>query len=105
MPTDDPDASLAIAAVTLLAGGDLDGEQLGAALADLAEAERPDLVRVVDEIPVTTWYRPNAAALRAAGAPAAGEGVWRREGDAYVGPAEPAPSTPVADTIAADVST
>ncbi len=105
VPTDDPDASLAIAAVTLLAGGDLDGEQLGAALGDLAEAERPDLVRVVDEIPVTTWYRPNAAALRAAGAPAAGEGVWRREGDAYVGPAEPAPSAPVADTIAADVST
>ena len=48
-------------------------------------------MRVVDEIPVTTWYRPNAAALRAAGAPAAGEGVWRREGDAYVGPGNPRP--------------
>ena len=44
----------------------------------LAAAERPDMVRVVDEIPVTTWYRPNAAALRAAGAPAAaGSGAAR----------------------------
>ena len=71
---------------------------LSGALAVLAESERPDLVHVVDEIPVTTWYRPNAAALRAAGAPGPGEGVWRRRADRYVDYREPVPP-PVADTI------
>ncbi len=98
VPTGDPEASLAVAAVTLRPGLELDAEDLSGALAVLAESERPDLVHVVDEIPVTTWYRPNAAALRAAGAPGPGEGVWRRRADRYVDYREPVPP-PVADTI------
>ena len=70
LPTDDPDASLAIAAVTLRPGFELDAGALATALGALDEGERPDVVHVVDEIPVTTWYRPNAAALRAADPPA-----------------------------------
>jgi putative long chain acyl-CoA synthase len=75
--------SLAVAAVTLRPGFELDGDEISGALANLPAAERPDLVQVVDEIPVTTWYRPSTGALRAAGAPS-GDRVWRRDGDSYV---------------------
>jgi putative long chain acyl-CoA synthase len=78
-----PGISLAVAAVTLLEGAELDPELLAATLAILPPQERPDLVRVVDQIPVTTWYRPSAAALRAEGLPS-GPGVWRRAGDQYL---------------------
>ena len=77
------EASLAIAAVTLLDGAEVDGEDLAAALSVVPADERPDLVAVVDDISVTTWYRPSAAALRDAGVPA-GAGVWRRGGETYV---------------------
>jgi putative long chain acyl-CoA synthase len=83
VPDEGADASLAIAAVTLLDGAEVDGDELGAALSVLPAGERPDLVTVVDDIPVTTWYRPSAAALRDAGVPS-GAGVWRREGESYV---------------------
>jgi putative long chain acyl-CoA synthase len=76
--------SLAIAAVTLRDGRRLDGKVINRALSALAPADRPDIVHVVDEIPVTTWYRPNTSALRAAGMPGPGRRVWRLEGDRYV---------------------
>ncbi len=81
---DDPDSEhqLAIAAVTLRDGAELDPAALGEALSVLTEDERPDLVQVVAEIPVTTWYRPNTASLRAAGVPS-GRRVWRRRGAGY----------------------
>jgi putative long chain acyl-CoA synthase len=75
--------SLAVAALTLRPGFELEAKAIAGALANLPAAERPDLVHVVDEIPVTTWYRPSTGALRAAGAPS-GDRVWRRDGDAYV---------------------
>jgi hypothetical protein len=59
---------------------ELGAETIAAALSVVPVAERPDLVRVVDEIPVTTWYRPSAGPLREAGAPV-DEGVWRCEGE------------------------
>lgn len=42
------------------------------ALADLPEEERPAVVHVVDEIPVTSWYRPDVRALREDGIPPPG---------------------------------
>ena len=78
--------ALAVAAITLRPGFGLQAEALSAALATLEPEARPDLVAVVDEIPVTTWYRPSASALREAGVPT-GDRVWRREGDAYAGAA------------------
>lgn len=87
VPKPDSDRELAIAAVSLRPGRELDGESLAEALAALDSDERPDLVHVVDEIPVTTWYRPSAADLRAAGVPQ-GDRVWRRDGDSYVLAAE-----------------
>jgi len=63
---------LAAAAVSLRAGRALRAQDLTGALAVLPHAARPALVQVVDEVPVTTWYRPLTTALRARGVPAAG---------------------------------
>jgi putative long chain acyl-CoA synthase len=79
-----PGRALAVAAVTLREGRTLDGRAVNRALSMLAPVHRPDIVHVVADIPVTTWYRPNTAALRAAGAPSPGKRVWRLEGDHYV---------------------
>jgi putative long chain acyl-CoA synthase len=83
LPVADDGPSLAVAAVTLRKGHRLDGAALGKALSILPSAERPDIVHVVDEIPVTTWYRPTTGALRAAGVPAAGRRAWYRHGRGY----------------------
>jgi putative long chain acyl-CoA synthase len=85
VPAADSGFELAVAAVSLRRGRELDGESLTAALSVLDEAERPDIVHVVDRIPVTTWYRPSATELRAGGIPE-GDAVWRRDGDAYTRP-------------------
>ncbi|HWF36704.1 MAG TPA: AMP-binding protein, partial [Solirubrobacteraceae bacterium] len=82
-----PGLELAAAAVTLRAGRELTARDLTEALMGLEPAERPSVVRVVDEIPVTTWYRPVTGPLRAQGIPRTGAGgrVWYRdrERDAY----------------------
>jgi putative long chain acyl-CoA synthase len=75
---------LAVAAIALRAGGKLSARDVTRALGIIKPPNRPDIVHVVDEIPVTTWYRPNTAALRADGPPKPGKGVWRLEGDGYV---------------------
>ncbi len=63
------DAQLAVAAVTLAPGAELDAREVTEALAALDRDHRPTLVRVVDKIPVTTWYRPITASLREQGVP------------------------------------
>jgi putative long chain acyl-CoA synthase len=60
---------VAVAAVTLRAGRELAGEDVAVSLALLAPHERPAIVHVVDEIPVTTWHRPITGPLREAGIP------------------------------------
>jgi putative long chain acyl-CoA synthase len=60
---------IAVAAVTLRPDYALDAVELGAALALLPRAQRPTVVRVVSEIPVTTWYRPITGPLRDQGIP------------------------------------
>jgi putative long chain acyl-CoA synthase len=54
---------------------------MGRALGGLAREQRPEIVQVVDRIPVTTWYRPITAPLREAGVPEPGEGTvaWYRD--------------------------
>jgi putative long chain acyl-CoA synthase len=87
---------VAVAAVTLRDGDELTGEDLAGALGGLKSAQRPEIVQVLDSIPVTTWYRPMTGALREAGMPEPGEGrvVWRAErgGKAYVRLEAPAAS-------------
>lgn len=73
---------VACAAVSLRAGCELDVADVSDALAALDRSQRPSVVRVVDEIAVTTWYRPVSAPLRAEGVPkpstaAGARPVWR----------------------------
>ena len=75
-----------VAAVTLRRKGRLDGDDLAVALGALAPAERPTVVRVVGDIPLTSWYRPRTAPLRRQGIPKASarRPVFVRDDDAYV---------------------
>ena len=63
---------LAVAAVTVVAGQQLSASELTAALRVLPRARRPTLVRVVQRIPITTWYRPITSSLRDEGIPEPG---------------------------------
>ena len=65
---------LAVAAVALRGGQELTARQLGRAMSALEPAQRPAVVRVVDRIPVTTWYRPITGPLRQEGIPEPGDG-------------------------------
>ncbi len=56
----------AIAAVRLRPGRELDARQLTRALGALEPGARPDIVQVVDEMPLTSWFRPALAEQRAA---------------------------------------
>jgi putative long chain acyl-CoA synthase len=62
-------AEIPVAAITLRSGHELERGELGRALGVLEPGQRPALVRVVDEIPVTTWYRPVTGPLRREGIP------------------------------------
>jgi putative long chain acyl-CoA synthase len=81
---DDPIVS---AAVTLQPDTELVLRDLNAALRSLPREQRPQFVRVVDEIPVTTWYRPLTVSLREQGMPEPGDGrpLWRLDpaGETY----------------------
>ena len=72
---------IAVAAVTVRRGHRLNAREIGRALAGLDRERRPAIVQVVDQIPVTTWYRPITAPLREAGVPQPAERrlVWYRE--------------------------
>ena len=62
-------ANIAIAAITIRPGFEITVADIEDALGVLAVDQRPRIVHVVDEIPVTTWYRPTAGPLVAAGVP------------------------------------
>jgi putative long chain acyl-CoA synthase len=87
VPGDGDGTSLAVAAVTLCDGAELRTRDLRAAVSHLPRSLRPAIVHVVDTIPMTTWFRPLTAPLRAAGIPESGEGaqVWYLDasGDTY----------------------
>ena len=76
-------AQIAVAAVTLRPGARLTGAEIARALRALAPAERPQIVHVVREIPLTTWHRPLAAPLRERGLPRASARAWVRDGARY----------------------
>ena len=75
-----PVAGKAVAAVLLRPGAQLETRAITQALASIEPADRPDLVHVVESMPVTSWHRPDAAALAAAGLPTGigGTAVWAR---------------------------
>src|SRR5439155_18571623 len=61
-----------VAAVTALPGCELTQDDLESAVRALRPEERPQYVREVDDIPVTTWSRPRLQPLRDAGIPGPG---------------------------------
>jgi putative long chain acyl-CoA synthase len=60
---------LAVAAISLRQGRPPTPRALTAALAALPAGVPPDVVRVADSIPVTTWFRPMTGPLREQGLP------------------------------------
>jgi putative long chain acyl-CoA synthase len=70
--------AIALAAVTLRGACELTAKDISAALSGLDADQRPAIVQVVDEIPVTTWFRPITEPLRDAGLPEPAErgGAW-----------------------------
>ncbi len=53
--------------------------KLRVALGELPAPQRPHLIRVVDEIPVSDSYRPMATAFAREGVPQPGAKVWYRD--------------------------
>jgi putative long chain acyl-CoA synthase len=78
VPREAGEHEIAVAAVTLRAGRELSTREIGRALRTVERAQRPAIVHVVGRIPVTTWFRPLAQELRAAGIPRprAGKQAW-----------------------------
>ncbi len=75
-PEDGAD-ELAVAAVTLCPDQELSAESLSRALGEIPEGHRPAVVHVIDDMPVTTWFRPLTRPLRKAGLPEPAEGrAW-----------------------------
>jgi putative long chain acyl-CoA synthase len=68
------------AALTLRPGRELSAEDLTVAVAQLEAHERPEVVRVVAEIPLTAWWRPRRDRL-ALEAGAQKQPAWHREKD------------------------
>jgi len=73
--------TLAVAAVTKWGKDAITAADVGGALASVPSDARPDIVHVVRDIPVTTWYRPDPSGLAARGLPKAGPRVWIRDPD------------------------
>jgi putative long chain acyl-CoA synthase len=70
VPTKSGDRQIPCAAVTLRKGHEVTPDDLQRALADLGDGGIPLVVRVVKEIPLTTWSRPQTGPLRKQGLPA-----------------------------------
>ncbi len=83
--TDDGDERI-IAAVTERDGEQITSADLTAAAHALRPHERPEFVRLLDEMPRTTWARPRKVPLRAEGLPKPDDRawVWDAEAACYV---------------------
>jgi putative long chain acyl-CoA synthase len=70
---------VAVAAVTLGKGGKLTAAILTTALSGLPRNQRPAIVHIVEQIPLTRSYRPLSTTLREAGLPAPGKMTWHHD--------------------------
>ncbi len=70
---------VAVAAVSRWGSQAITAADIGGALASVPSAARPDIVHVVDDIPVTNWYRPDATGFASRGLPKAGPRAWIRD--------------------------
>ena len=80
----DPESgTVLVAAVTLFPGAELTAWDIESAVRGLKPVQRPRFVRVLDEIPLTTWSRVQWRPLAAQGLPRQDDGgtVWRLADD------------------------
>lgn len=76
--TDDATGTVqAVAAVTVRPGRRLDVRSIEAGLAGIPPERRPDVVHVVERLPMTSWHRPSIVVLQAAGSPGPESRSWR----------------------------
>ena len=68
--------NLAVSALTVLHGATITAADLTEAIKDLPVGQGPDIVHVVETLPLSGTYRPSTDALRAAGVPAVGKYTW-----------------------------
>ncbi|MCH5641371.1 MULTISPECIES: AMP-binding protein [unclassified Gordonia (in: high G+C Gram-positive bacteria)] len=83
-PVGDPGRQVAVAAVSLRSNVNADAltvSSLRIALGELPAHQRPHLIRVVDEIPLTDAYRPISATFAREGLPRPGARIWYRDSD------------------------
>ncbi|MDQ1713826.1 MAG: putative long chain acyl-CoA synthase, partial [Frankiaceae bacterium] len=85
LPVAGRDHEILVAAVTPRPGAEVKPAAVTRALARVDPDRRPDIVIVADEIPVTSWYRPDVRALREQGIPApdGDHVVLSRSGEKY----------------------
>ncbi len=85
LPVAGRDHEILVAAISLRPGAEIKPADVTRALAEVEPDRRPDIVMVVDEIPVTSWYRPDVRALREQGIPPPGGErlVLARSGEQY----------------------
>jgi putative long chain acyl-CoA synthase len=72
---------VAVAALTLLPGATVTAADLADAVAGLPVGLPPDIIHVVDELPLSATYRPTVGALGAAGLPKASRLAWHLDED------------------------
>ncbi|RVW05772.1 acyl-CoA synthetase [Rhodococcus xishaensis] len=72
---------VAVAAITVRDGRAPRAAEVSAALGQLPVAERPDVVHVVERIPLGASYRPSSLALQAAGLPKPSVRAWYLDPD------------------------
>lgn len=80
-PLEVPDGTLAVTAITLRPGMTVTVADLSEAVSGMPVGLPPDLVHVVEELPLSASYRPTVSALKAAGLPAVGRNTWYLDGD------------------------
>jgi putative long chain acyl-CoA synthase len=72
LPVAGTDHQVLVAAVSSRPGREVKAAAVTRALANLPEEERPVIVHITEDIPVTSWYRPDVRALRDQGIPPPG---------------------------------
>jgi putative long chain acyl-CoA synthase len=88
-PIDLRSHGITVSAVSVLPGHQLSADDLNAVLAGHPQTVGPDVVRVVDAIPITAWYRPHAGGLAAEGLGPEEAPAWRRTEQGSFVPIEP----------------
>jgi putative long chain acyl-CoA synthase len=75
-PVESGEASVAVTAVVLRPGEAISPADLAEAFVSVPISERPDIVKVVPNLPFSATYRPSTTHLRESGLPKPGRQTW-----------------------------